>query len=133
MRRCPDAPSPRCADDGTVRYLVILNDAPYGSERSYNGFRLAGSVSKRDGVEVRVFLMGDAVGGAVAGQQTPDGYYNVERMIKGLARKGVPVACCGTCLKARGITDDRLTPGAHHSSLEELTDWTLWAGKVITF
>jgi uncharacterized protein involved in oxidation of intracellular sulfur len=116
-----------------VRYLVILNDAPYGSERSYNGFRLAGSLSKRDGVEVRVFLMGDAVGGAVAGQQTPDGYYNVERMIKGLSHKGVPVACCGTCLKARGITNDRLTPGAHHSSLEELTDWTLWASRVIAF
>jgi uncharacterized protein involved in oxidation of intracellular sulfur len=53
-----------------VRYLVILNDAPYGSERSYNGFRLAASLAKREDVEMRAFLMGDAV----AGQQTPDGY-----------------------------------------------------------
>ena len=73
-----------------MRYLFILNDAPYGAERLYNGLRLALSLAKRDGVEVRVFLMGDAVGCAVAGQLTPDGYYNVERMLKGLAKKHVP-------------------------------------------
>ena len=73
-----------------MRYLFILNDAPYGAERLYNGLRLALSLAKRDEVEVRVFLMGDAVGCAVAGQQTPDGYYNLERMIKGLAKKHVP-------------------------------------------
>ena len=120
-------------DDACVRYLVILNDPPYGTERSYNGLRLALSLVKRDGVELRVFLMGDAVGCAVAGQQTPDGYYNLERMIKGLAKKRVPVGCCGTCLKARGISDDRLAEGAQHSSLEELTDWSLWASHVIAF
>ena len=120
-------------DDASVRYLFILNDPPYGTERSYNGLRLALSLAKRDEVEVRVFLMGDAVGCAVSGQQTPDGYYNLERMIKGLAKRRVPVACCGTCLKARGIADDRLADGATHSSLEELTDWTLWADRVVTF
>ena len=116
-----------------MRYLFVLDDPPYGSERSYNGLRLAHSLAKREQAEVRVFLMGDAVGCAVAGQLTPDGYYNLERMLKGLAAKGVPVGCCGTCLKARGIGDDRLAPGAHHSSLEELTDWTLWADRVLTF
>ena len=116
-----------------MRYLVVLNDPPYGTERSYNGLRLAMSLAKRDGVGVRVFLMGDAVGCAVAGQKTPDGFYNLERMLKGLAKKGVPVGCCGTCLQARGIDDDRLAEGAHHSSLEELTDWTLWADRVVSF
>jgi len=116
-----------------VRYLVILNGPPYGSEASYNGFRLALSLSKREGVELRVFLMGDAVACAVGGQQTPDGYYNLERMLKGLEKKRVPVGCCGTCLKARGITDDRLVVGVHHSSLEELTDWTLWADRTVSF
>ena len=77
-----------------MKALVILNDAPYGTERAYNGLRLALSLAKRDEVEVRVFLMGDAVGCAVAGQQTPDGYYNLERMVKGLAKKRcrLPVA-----------------------------------------
>ncbi len=120
-------------DDASMRYLLVLNDAPYGAERSYNGFRLALSLAKRDDVEVRVFLMGDAVGCAVRGQLTPDGYYNLERMLKGLAKKHVPVGCCGTCLKARGITDEQLVDGAVHSSLEELTDWTLWAERVVTF
>lgn len=116
-----------------MRHLLILNDPPYGGERSYQGLRLALSLSKREEAEVRVFLMGDAVGCAVAGQQTPDGYYNLERMLKGLAKKHVPVGCCGTCLKARGITDDRIVPGAHHSSLEELTEWVLWAERTISF
>lgn len=116
-----------------MRYLVILNDPPYGTERSYNGLRLASSLAKREDAEVRVFLMGDAVGCAVEGQQTPDGYYNLERMLKGLAKKSVAVGCCGTCLKARGIQDTWLAPGAQHSSLEELTDWALWADRTVTF
>ncbi|MDA8263878.1 MAG: DsrE family protein, partial [Actinomycetota bacterium] len=45
-----------------MKILVVLNDPPYGTERSYNGLRLAGSLARRDGVEVRVFLFGDAVG-----------------------------------------------------------------------
>jgi uncharacterized protein involved in oxidation of intracellular sulfur len=116
-----------------VNYLLILNDPPYGSERSYQGLRLALSLVKREGVDLRVFLMGDAVGCATTGQQTPNGYYNLERMIKGLAGKGVPIGCCGPCLKARGSSHDPLAEGTTHSSLEELTDWTIWAERVISF
>ncbi len=68
--------------------LFILNDAPYGNERPYNALRLALNLAKRDGVQVRVFLTGDGVLCARRGQQTPDGYYNIERMIKSLARRG---------------------------------------------
>jgi uncharacterized protein involved in oxidation of intracellular sulfur len=111
----------------------VLNDPPYGSERSYNGLRLALSLAKQEQAEVRVFLMGDAVGCAVAGQVTPAGYYNLERMLEALVRRGADVACCGTCLKARGIGDERLVEGARHSSLEELTDAVLWADRVLSF
>jgi uncharacterized protein involved in oxidation of intracellular sulfur len=48
---------------------------PFGTERSWNGIRLAASLARRGDVEVRVFLVGDAVGCAVAGQQVPDGNY----------------------------------------------------------
>ena len=116
-----------------MKTLVICNDPPYGSERSWNGLRLAGSLARRDGVEVRVFLMGDAVGCAVAGQKVPDGYYHLDRMLEGAARHGADFGCCGTCLDARGITDEALVKGAHRSTLEELTDWTVWADKVVTF
>ncbi|HLI56957.1 MAG TPA: DsrE family protein, partial [Actinomycetota bacterium] len=104
-----------------MNYLLILNDPAYGTERSYNGFRLARSLTGRDGNQVRVFLMGDGVTCAVAGQKTPNGYYNLERMLRSAADKGAEIACCGSCLDARGLTDDRLADGARRSSLDELT------------
>lgn len=113
--------------------LLILNDPPYGTERSYNGLRLAGALAKRDGTEVRVFLMGDAVGCAMGNQQLPNGYYHLDRMIESAARHSAEIGCCGTCLDARGIPEELLTKGARRSTLDELTDWTLWADTVITF
>jgi uncharacterized protein involved in oxidation of intracellular sulfur len=65
----------------------ILNDAPYGTERSYNGLRIALSLSKKN-EDIRVFLMGDAVFCGLEGQQTPNGYYNIERMVKSLLERG---------------------------------------------
>lgn len=115
------------------KVLVILNDPPYGSERSYNGLRLAGSLAGRDDADVKVFLVGDAVGCAASNQKVPEGYYRLDRMIESVARGGGEIACCGTCLDARGIDEDRLAKGAHRSSLEELTSWTLWADKVVSY
>ena len=116
-----------------MKTLIICNDPPYGTERSWNGLRLAGALSKRDGVEVKVFLMGDAVGCAAAGQKVPDGYYHLDRMTQSAVRHGAEVGCCGTCLDARGIEDSALIDGARRSTLDELTDWTLWADKAVTF
>lgn len=113
--------------------LVILNDPPYGTERSYNGLRLATSLAKRERGSVRVFLMGDAASCAKAGQKVPAGYYNVEAMLKSLAGHGAPVGVCGTCMDARGIAAPDLVVGAHRSSLDELTTWTVEAGQVIVF
>jgi uncharacterized protein involved in oxidation of intracellular sulfur len=116
-----------------MKTLFVLNDPPYGTERSYNGLRLAGSVAQREGQEVRLFLMGDAAACAKAGQTVPNGYYNVERMILVVARRGSPVGVCGSCMDARGIKEAELLEGAKRSSLEELTDWTLWADQVVAF
>ena len=115
------------------RLLLILNDPPYGTERSYNGLRLAGALSKREESEVRVFLLGDAVGCAMANQKTPDGYYKLDRMIRAAANHGAEVGCCGTCMDARGIADDMLVDAARRSSMDELADWTLWADNVLVF
>jgi uncharacterized protein involved in oxidation of intracellular sulfur len=116
-----------------MKTLFVLNDPPYGTERSYNGLRLAGSVAQREGQEVRLFLMGDAAACAKAGQKVPNGYYNVERMILAVARRGALVGVCGSCMDARGIKEAELLEGAKRSSLEELTDWTLWADQVVAF
>lgn len=113
--------------------LVILNEPAYGDERTYNELRLTLSLAKSEGVVVRVFLLGDAVTAAKPRQQTPEGYYNLERMLKGLAQKGVPIGACGTCLDARGMADDPLVDGVFRSTMAELTAWTIAAARVITF
>jgi uncharacterized protein involved in oxidation of intracellular sulfur len=115
------------------KVLFILNDPPYGTERVFNGLRLAAALAKRDGVEERVFLMGDAVVAAMADQKLPDGYYHLDRMLASAAGKGADIGCCATCMDARGITEQMLTKGTRRSTMDELADWTLWADRVVTF
>lgn len=115
------------------RVLLILNDPPYGTERSYNALRLAKTLVNRDDTELKVFLIGDAAGCALTGQMTPDGYYKLDRMLTGVTRHGAEVGVCGTCLDARSLADHELVDGSHRSTMDELTDWTLWASKVIVF
>ena len=113
--------------------LFILNDPPYGTERSYNALRLAGSLSKRDSEEVKVFLIGDAAACAKKDQKVPQGYYNTELMLRSVGRRNGEIGVCGTCMDARGITDAELTETTHRSTLEELTDWVQWADRSTRF
>jgi uncharacterized protein involved in oxidation of intracellular sulfur len=113
--------------------LFIINDPPYGTERAYNALRLAHSLVQRDGEQVRIFLIGDAAACAKRGQQTPNGYYNLERMLSAIARRRGQIGVCGSCMDARGMTDQELLEGAHRSSMDELTDWTLATDRVLTF
>ncbi|MBN2500871.1 MAG: DsrE family protein [Anaerolineales bacterium] len=69
-------------------YLFVVNDSPYGNERPYNALRMALNLAKREAVTVRVFMIGDGVNNAIANQTTPNGYYNIERMLKSIARRG---------------------------------------------
>ena len=112
--------------------LFIINDAPYGNERAYNALRLAGALSGKEGEQVRVFLMADAVGCAKAGQKVPEGYYNVQLMLGKVARKG-EVGLCGTCMDARGLRDEEMIDGARRGTLAQLADWTAEADKVLVF
>lgn len=112
--------------------LFILNDAPYGNERAYNGLRLAGALAARDDQSVRVFLMADAVGCAKRGQKVPEGYYNVQLMLGKVVRKG-ELALCGTCMDARAMREDEMIEGAVKSTLAQLADWTAQADKVLVF
>ena len=114
--------------------LLILNDPPYGNERSYNALRLAGALAKSATGEVRVFLLGDGVACAKAGQQVPEGFYNIQLMLDKVIRApAAAIGACGTCLEARGIGDTELIPGIHHSTLAELAAWTAWADQVLVF
>ncbi len=114
--------------------LFIINDAPYGTEKAYNALRLANQVKKDSPeTEVRIFLMADAVTCAIPNQKTPDGYYNIERFLKGLAVKGCAIKLCGTCIDARGLTDIRFVDGAVRSNLAELSEWVITSDKVLAF
>jgi uncharacterized protein involved in oxidation of intracellular sulfur len=116
-----------------MKTLFILNDAPYGSERSYNGLRLAGALSKADGEEVKLFLIGDAASCAKRGQKVAEGFYNIQIMLGRVVRNKAEVGVCGTCMDARAIADAELIDGTRRSTLAELTSWTQWADKVIVF
>ncbi|MBI4190155.1 MAG: DsrE family protein [Betaproteobacteria bacterium] len=116
-----------------MKTLFVLNHAPYGNELSYNALRLAGSLSKIQGEETRVFLMGDAAACAKSGQKVPEGFYNIQLMLNRVVRNGAPVGVCGTCMDARGIADPELAEGSKRSTLNELTAWTQWADKVLVF
>lgn len=117
-----------------MRTLFILNDPPYGTERCYNALRLAHTLVKADaGNSVTVFLMADSVVAAKAGQKTPDGYYNMERMLKRvLAGKG-EVLLCGTCMDARGLSEADMMDGVRRSTMDELAAATIAADRVLVF
>jgi uncharacterized protein involved in oxidation of intracellular sulfur len=114
--------------------LMILNDPPYGMERTYNGLRLAlNLLQKTEETSLTVFLMGDAAAAGKAGQQTPNGYYNLERMLKGILAKKGEVLLCGSCMDARGIAESELVAQCRRSNLDQLTELTAAADKVLVF
>lgn len=117
-----------------MKTLFILNDPPYGTERCYNALRLAHALFKSDpDAEITVFLMADAVVAAKAGQKTPDGYYNMERMLKRIVAGKGAVLLCGTCMDARGLTDEEMMAGARRSTMDEFAAETIAADKVLVF
>lgn len=73
------------------KVLIVLNDPPYGSERTWAGLRLADSLSREQDVELRVFLEADAVVAGRKGQKVPAGYYNTGQMVEVAVRGGAQV------------------------------------------
>jgi uncharacterized protein involved in oxidation of intracellular sulfur len=116
-----------------MKHLLILNDPPYGTERCYNALRLAHALLKTPETEVIVFLMADAVVGARRGQKTPEGFYNIERMLKRVVAGHGQVLLCGSCMDARGLAEEDLVEGARRSNMETLAAETVAADKVLVF
>jgi uncharacterized protein involved in oxidation of intracellular sulfur len=117
-----------------LKTLLILNDPPYGTERIYNGLRLAQTLLRKNAaMQLSVFLLADAVTAARKGQKTAEGFYNIEHMLKRLMASDARVLLCGTCMDARGIQQDDLIEGAQRSSMDDLALATLAADKVMAF
>jgi uncharacterized protein involved in oxidation of intracellular sulfur len=117
------------------KILIVINDAPYGTEKAYNAMRLAMTLASehQESVQTQIFLMADAVGCAVPNQQTPKGYYNLETMLKFVIEEGAEVKACGGCLYARGLSEIKLIDGIEPSNMPEFTQWTVDADKIISF
>lgn len=72
------------------KLTIVIQDAPYGSEKGYNALRYASALLANQ-VAVNVFLLADGVAVAKQGQKTPSGYYNTADMLSQLIAKGVKV------------------------------------------
>ncbi len=117
-----------------MKILIIINESPYGSEKAYNALRIANQINKEDqAAEIRIFLMDNGVNCAIENQNTPNGYYNIERMLKYSLNKQAKVKICGSCVEARGLKDLPLIPGTEISNLQELTNWIKDSDKLLTF
>jgi len=119
-----------------MNVLIIINDTPYGTEKAYNALRIANQLGKdhdKEDLKLRIFLMADAATCALAGQDTPDGYYNIERMLKLAVAKGAEVKICGSCAGARGIKNAEFVKGTEIGSMPELSEWIAQSDKVLTF
>ncbi len=114
---------------------VILQTQPYGDEKIWNALRLVKAlVTGTSPMKVNIFLLGDAVGAAKKGQKPPEGYYNLESMLKELIDKGVPVVLCRTCVNSRGLTAAELIEGARvGTTVGDLAQWVKESQKVLTF
>jgi uncharacterized protein involved in oxidation of intracellular sulfur len=117
------------------KILIIINDAPYGTEKAYNALRMAMTLKKEhgDNVEIKIFLLADAVFCGLPNQNTPNGYYNIERMLKVVIRNGGEVKSCGGCSEARGIDKIPFIEGVNLSNMKEFAQWTVECDKVLTF
>jgi uncharacterized protein involved in oxidation of intracellular sulfur len=117
------------------KILIIINDAPYGTEKAYNALRMAMTLQKEHGenVAVKIFLLADAVLCGLPNQNTPAGYYNIERMLKSVISKGGEVKSCGGCSEARGIANVEFIEGVKLSNMKEFAQWTVECDKVLTF
>jgi len=117
-----------------MKVLIIINDAPYGTEKAYNALRLATQILKDyEGTEMCIFLMADAISCAIPNQKTPDGYYNIERMLKIVLNKNGVVKLCTSCVDARGLKEMKFIDGAALSNMKELAQLTMESDRVITF
>lgn len=117
------------------KILIIINDAPYGTEKAYNALRMAMTLLKEhaEKVEIKIFLLADGVFCGLPNQTTANGYYNIERMLNSVIRRGGEVKCCGGCSKARGIDKIPFIEGVKLSNMKEFAQWTINSDKVLSF
>ena len=114
--------------------LIVCTGAPYGSESLFNALRLAIALKEQEEcrVDLRLFLLSDAVSAALNTQNPSDGY-NLRQMLEILSAQHVPMRLCKTCTDSRGISGLPLVEGIEIGTMPLLARWTVEADKVINF
>ena len=116
----------------TQKILILINDAPYGTDKAYNALHLAMQIQKDyENTDLCVFLMADAVTCALPNQNTPNGFYNIERMVRAVILKNGKVKLCGSCVTDRGLKELKLIEGAECRTMKELTQLTMECDKMV--
>lgn len=113
--------------------LNVTTGSAYGLDSTSSSARLATNLARREDEASSGLLMADGVTAAKAGQKPPDGCYKLDRKIGSVPRHSGRILCCGTCMDARGITDDMLVTDAGRSTMDAPGDHTLAADKVLVF
>jgi uncharacterized protein involved in oxidation of intracellular sulfur len=113
---------------------MILTSSPYGDEKLWNALRIVQAlVCTALKIKVNIFLLGDAVTAAKRGQNPPQGYYNLGKMLKELTGHRVEINFCRTCLAARGIAEQDLVEGAKAGTMINLAKWIEQSQKTLSF
>lgn len=112
--------------------ILIIQDAPYGSEKPWNALRLAKALVAIQ-QNIKVFLLGDAVALAKKGQKTPTGYYSIAQMVRELIASGVEFRVCVTCIESRGLRIEEMVDGVVVGKMLDLAHWVEEGSKVLTF
>lgn len=118
-----------------MKVLIIFNRKPYdNTDITWNGLRLAETLRK-NGEEVRIFLMNDAVDMARDACKPPAHYdQDLSQMLKDLIVHGVKVQVCGTCMSRCGIHKNQpYFEGAEKSTMVALSKWVVDSDRVLTF
>ncbi len=115
--------------------LMIVSAPAYGSERMLSALRLATAIATQEveTVDLRLFMMSDAVTVGLAGQADALAGGGLQQMVEGLLVHGAQICLCRTCALARGVAEQVLIPGVQIGTLAELAEWTLAADKVVSF
>jgi sulfur relay (sulfurtransferase) complex TusBCD TusD component (DsrE family) len=94
-------------------------------EKAWNAFRFA-LTAKKQGHEVKVFLMGEAV----ECEGLTHKKYNVDEQLKAFVSVGGEILACGTCLKSRQLNETDACPV---STMIDCVNLVVWADKTVTF
>ncbi|MCD4732999.1 DsrE family protein [bacterium] len=119
--------------------LFIINEHPFGNERTWNALRLARRMSQRDNIEIRLFFFSDSVFCASEKPEFKSGAYDAERNLTYSpaelisTTRNAEVLVCGTCCKTRGVAESDLHDFASIGSLDSLSDWITDSNRVITY